>query len=52
MDFIKNRKIFYVISGLFILTGIVFYFINGFNYGIDFTGGTVFEIHADSQLDS
>ncbi|MFR1323593.1 MAG: protein translocase subunit SecF [Ezakiella massiliensis] len=52
MDFIKNRKIFYVISALFILTGIVFYFINGFNYGIDFTGGTVFEIHADSQLDS
>lgn len=52
MDFIKNRKIFYVISALFIVVGIVFFFMNGFNYGIDFTGGTVFEIHADKFIAS
>lgn len=52
MEFIKNRKIFYAISALFIAVGIVFFFMNGFNYGIDFTGGTVFEIHADKFISS
>ncbi|MCI5675390.1 MAG: protein translocase subunit SecF [Ezakiella sp.] len=51
MDYVKNRKIFFIISALIILTGVVFYFINGFNYGIDFTGGTVFEIHADNYIE-
>ena len=52
MNFIKNRKIFYAISSLFIVVGIIFFFMNGFNFGIDFTGGTVFEIHADKYIES
>lgn len=52
MNFIKNRKIFYAISALFIAIGIIFFFIKGFNFGIDFTGGTVFEVHADKFIPS
>ncbi len=52
MNFIKNRKIFYAISSLFIVVGIIFFLMNGFNFGIDFTGGTVFEIHADKYIES
>jgi len=42
--FIEKRKIFYIISGSIIALGIAFFFIRGFNYGIDFTGGTMMEI--------
>lgn len=52
MNFIKNRKIFYAISALFIAIGIIFFFIKGFNFGIDFTGGTVFEVHAGKFIPS
>ena len=37
------RKIFFSISAILIVIGIVFLFINGLNLGIDFTGGTIFE---------
>ena len=46
MDIIKNRKIFAICSLAIILTGLLMFFIRGFNYGIDFTGGTLIEINA------
>ncbi|MCQ2559826.1 MAG: protein translocase subunit SecF, partial [Clostridia bacterium] len=39
-DFIKNRKIWYIISGIIILVGIVSLCVQGLNWGIDFTGGS------------
>ena len=39
--FIKNRKIFYVISICVIVVGLSVGLIRGYNYGIDFTGGTM-----------
>ncbi len=39
-DFIKNRKIWYIISGVIILVGIVSLCVQGLNWGIDFTGGS------------
>lgn len=45
MNVMKNRKIFYIISLSLILAGVVMFLINGFNYGIDFTGGTLLEIN-------
>ena len=44
MDVIKNKKIFYAISLLIIALGLVMYVINGLNYGIDFTGGTMIQL--------
>ena len=40
IDFLKHRKIAYVISLCLILAGLVSLFVRGLNYGIDFKGGT------------
>jgi SecD/SecF fusion protein len=43
-DFIAKRKIFYAISAIVIITGLVFYFKQGQKaYGIDFAGGQLQE---------
>ena len=42
--FIKHRKIFYMISAACIIIGLLFLGIKGFNYGIDFTGGTMIQM--------
>ncbi|WAM33530.1 protein translocase subunit SecF [Caldicellulosiruptor morganii] len=44
IDFMGKRKIFYVLSILVMVIGLVSYIMQGFNYDIDFTGGTVLEI--------
>lgn len=43
--FVENRKIFYIISVSVIVIGLVFSVFRGFNYGIDFTGGTMMQIN-------
>ena len=49
--FIRNRKIFYCISAAIIICGIVFTGIRGFNYGIDFTGGTMIQLDMGKKVD-
>ncbi len=44
MNIIKNRKIFYMISLAVIAAGLIMFFVNGLNYGIDFTGGTMIQL--------
>ncbi len=39
-SFIKNQKIFFTISIIVLIIGIVSFFIRGFNFDIDFIGGT------------
>jgi SecD/SecF fusion protein len=51
IDFIKNRKVFYIISSTIIIVGIGFAIFKGFNYGIDFTGGTMMQIDMGKQVD-
>ena len=43
-DIIGHRKIWYTLSLLIIIPGIVCMFIKGFNFGIDFTGGTIIDL--------
>jgi len=43
-DFMSKRNIFISISLLFIITSIVLVFTKGFNWGIDFKGGTVVQV--------
>lgn len=50
MDIIKNRKIYRIVSLIVLIIGLAMYFINGFNYGIDFTGGTVIEIELGKEV--
>jgi preprotein translocase subunit SecF len=53
MFIIKNRKIFYIISTVLILTSIISLFIWKLELGIDFKGGSVIEIrYTDTLPDS
>ena len=49
-DIVGHRKIWYAISLLIIIPGIICMFVKGFNFGIDFTGGTIIELRFDSPV--
>lgn len=51
MRLIKNKNIFRIISATIMLLGLIMFLINGFNFGIDFTGGTIIEINANKFID-
>lgn len=40
MSFVKNRKYAYAVALIIVALGIIFYFVNGVNLAITFTGGT------------
>lgn len=51
MDFIGKRKFSYVLSALLIIVSIISMCVQGFNFGIDFTGGTVMQVKFEKSLD-
>ncbi len=51
IKFIENRKKFYAISACVIIIGLGFGLVKGFNYGIDFTGGTMMQIEMGQEVD-
>ncbi len=51
-DFIGVRKKFYVISCSVILIGLVSVIFQGFNYGIDFTGGRTYTVRFDQSVNT
>ncbi len=48
--FIRNRKVFYIISVSIIVIGLGFGIFKGFNYGIDFTGGTMIQLEMGEEV--
>ena len=44
VDFLKKRKIAYIVSGTIIIIGLASLFTNGLNYGVDFTGGRTYTV--------
>lgn len=50
INFIKNRKIYYAFSSIIIILGLVFALAKGFNYGIDFTGGTMIQMDMGQKV--
>lgn len=50
-NFIKNRKKFYAISACVLIVGLGFGVSKGFNYGIDFTGGTMIQMEMGKKVD-
>lgn len=43
-DFVGKRRIWFLVSTIIIIAGIVLIFVRGFNFGIDFRGGNLMEI--------
>ncbi len=52
IDVIGKTKIWFAISGIVILIGVIAMFVNGFNWGIDFTGGTIMEFQIGKSFDT
>ena len=50
-SFVRYRKIYYIVSVAIIVIGLVFSFVGGMNYGIDFTGGTNIQVEMGKQID-
>ena len=50
IDFIKNRKIFYIISGILIISSIFVISFWGLKWGVDFKGGSLWEISVPNSL--
>jgi preprotein translocase subunit SecF len=51
IDFMGKRKIFYTISFLVILAGIISISIKGLNLGLDFTGGTLLQVKFNEKME-
>lgn len=49
-DILKRSKLWFAISLLIIIPGIFCMFTKGFNFGIDFTGGTIIEMQFQQEV--
>lgn len=50
IDFLKKRKIAYIISAIIITVGIGSLFTNGLNFGVDFKGGRTYTVRFDQDV--
>ncbi|NLC48429.1 MAG: protein translocase subunit SecD [Tenericutes bacterium] len=50
-DYIKLSKYPIIISLIIIIVGVIFVFAKGFNFGVDFTGGTNINISSKEEID-
>ncbi len=51
-DFLKKRKLAFIISGTIIIIGIASLLTNGLNYGVDFTGGRTYTVRFDKAVNA
>lgn len=49
-NFVKNRKVFYLISGTIILAGLISMFTRGFSLGVDFKGGRTYVVRFEKSV--
>lgn len=50
IDFVGNRKKYYMISATIIAIGIIFFFKSGLNFGVDFKGGRSYIVRFDKDM--
>ncbi len=51
IDFMGLHWIGFILSGILTLGSIVLFLVQGLNYGIDFSGGTIMEVHTAAPAD-
>ncbi|HEX3539587.1 MAG TPA: protein translocase subunit SecF [Acidimicrobiales bacterium] len=49
-DFVGRRRRWFFISGAIIVIGLISLFVRGLNFGIDFKGGTVWEVRSNASV--
>lgn len=52
MKIVENKKYFFMISALIVITGVIFTLTRGVEFGIDFTGGTEIEIDMEQYIET
>ncbi len=52
IEFLKKRKLAYIVSGFFILAGLVSIFTLGLKQGVDFKGGRSYTVRFDQEVKS
>lgn len=52
LNIIGRRKIYFIASGAITLIGVILFFIFGINWGIDFRGGTLWELKFSENTDN
>lgn len=52
MGILRLRYVWYTLSGILVASGIIMMFVYGFKLGIDFTGGTLLQVHYISERPS
>lgn len=52
IDFISKRYIFFTISIVIFIAGVIGFFVNGLKYDIDFKGGTSIQINIGKEFDN
>lgn len=50
IDFLGKRRIALILSGVLVVAGLLAVFVRGFNFGIEFTGGTLVEVEYDQSV--
>lgn len=51
IDFLSKRTLAFYFSGTLLLISIISFFVKGLDFGIDFTGGSVYELHYNQSVD-
>jgi SecD/SecF fusion protein len=51
IKFLEKKRIFYIVSGAFILLSVGSLFVRGLNYGIDFKGGRTYVVRFDQDVE-
>ncbi len=52
VNFLKKRKMAYIISGVILIGGIGSLLTNGLNYGVDFKGGRTYTVRFDENINA
>ncbi|ADY52598.1 protein-export membrane protein SecD [Pseudopedobacter saltans DSM 12145] len=50
IDFVKDRKKYYIISSVIIIAGLASMLIKGFSYGVDFQGGRTYVVDFNKEI--
>ena len=49
-DIVKHRVWWFTLSSVLVIASVISIFVNGFNFGIDYTGGTILDMQFQNAV--